>query len=146
MALTIGSIAPDFKLPSTSGEDFVLSENLPCILFFYPRDFTPGCTKEVCEFRDEFSEFRNLDIQVFGISKDSIPSHQKFIKKNNLPFDLISDQKMVAIEKYDAKVPFIGIPKRVTYLIDKEGIIQASYDNLLGAEKHISKMIKNLKN
>ena len=92
MALKKGSNAPDFVLESTSGKQFRLSKNLPCIIYFYPKDSTPGCTEEACSFRDGFSELRGLDINVFGISRDSMSSHQKFKKEHQLPFDLLTDK------------------------------------------------------
>ena len=146
MALKKGSKAPDFTLPATSEKEITLSEHLPCILYFYPKDFTPGCTMEACEFRDEFQEFRNLDINVFGINKDSIPTHEKFKAKHKLPFELISDTMGEVVKRYDAVVPFIKATKRITYLIDKDQNIQAVYDNMFGAEKHIGKMIAALNN
>ena len=123
---------------SLSGKTFVL--------YFYPKDFTPGCTKEACEFRDEFEQFRELDIKVFGINRDSIPTHQKFKLKHQLPFELISDEKGKVVKQYNANIPFVGLTKRITYLIDKEGVIKAAYDDMFGAEKHIRKMIGSLQN
>ena len=148
MPLKNGTKAPEIDLESTSGDRFVLSKNMagkPCIIYFYPKDFTPGCTEEACTFRDEFSEFRNLDVPVFGISRDSIKSHLKFKEQHNLPFELLSDPKGAVCKKYDALVPVIGIPKRLTYLIDQEGNIAASYQDMFGAANHISEMIKFLK-
>jgi len=145
MSLKKGSKAPDFVLPSTSDEKFRLSENLPCIIYFYPKDFTPGCTEEACSFRDGFEELRNLEIPVFGISKDSIPTHKKFKQKHQLPFDLLSDSDGSTCKKYKALVPVIGIPKRITYLIDQEMQIKAVYNDMFGARKHLDQMIKELK-
>lgn len=145
MPLKPGTKAPDFTLPSTSGKEITLSEHLPCILYFYPMDFTRGCTREACEFRDEFSAFSEMDIRILGISRDSIPTHEKFKKKYELPFELISDPDAGVIKQYDALMPVIGLTARVTYLINKEGMIESVYDSLLNAKKHISQMIRNLK-
>lgn len=96
MALSKGRKAPDFQLPSSKDRNFRLSETLagcPCILYFYPKDFTPGCTQEACDFRDNFSFFKELDIDVVGISKDTVATHKKFIETNKLPFELLSDEK-----------------------------------------------------
>ena len=78
MALKIGTKAPEINLKSTNGKRFILSDEMkgkPCIIYFYPKDFTPGCTEEACTFRDAFSEFRDLEVDVFGISRDTIASH-----------------------------------------------------------------------
>lgn len=90
MALQVGAKAPGFELKSTSDEILRLEDNVPCIIYFYPKDFTPGCTEEACSFRDGFSELRNLDIDVYGISRDSISSHKKFRDEHKLPFHLLS--------------------------------------------------------
>lgn len=145
MSLEIGENAPDFSIPSTSGENFKLSDNVPCIIYFYPKDFTPGCTKEACSFRDGFSELKGLDIEVFGISRDSISSHQKFKSKNNLQFDLLSDVNGEVCKAYDALIPVVKIPKRVTYLIDDQLKIKAVYADLFGFKKHLDEMISELK-
>lgn len=148
MALKNGTKAPEINLESTSGERFVLSTAMAgqaCIIYFYPKDFTPGCTQEACTFRDEFSEFRNLEVPVFGISRDTISTHQRFKKQHNLPFDLLSDPTGAVCKKYQALVPVIGVPKRITYLVDQNGKIAASYQNMFGAADHIRQMIKILK-
>ena len=122
MALKIGSKAPDFKLQGTEDREvnFYSDVKQTCVLYFYPKDFTPGCTKEACEFRDDFSFFRELDIPVYGISTDSIATHKKFKEQYNLPFELLSDPKGDVISSYKAKFPFINMTKRVTYLVDAD--------------------------
>lgn len=145
MALKVNSKAPDFELMSTSGKRIKLSENLPCIIYFYPKDFTPGCTEEACSFRDQHSFFKGLKINVFGISKDSIDSHLRFKEKHQLPFNLLSDLKGTVCKAYQALIPIVNMPKRVTYLIDENQKILATYSDLLGASKHIEKMINELK-
>ncbi len=146
MSLKVGSQAPIFTLPSTSGDDFSLAGiNEPVILYFYPKDFTPGCTKEACSFRDNFDSFKGLDIKILGISTDTISTHQKFKKKHQLPFELLADVTGDVCKKYDALMPFVKIPKRVTYLIDQKGIIRGVHDNLFGYNSHITKMIEMIK-
>lgn len=148
MALKTGTKAPQIKLKSTAGKDFSLKDDMSgkaCIIYFYPKNFTPGCTEEACSFRDAFSEFRGLDIPIFGISRDSLKSHLKFKKAHNLPFDLLSDSDGSVCRTYDALVPLLGIPKRVTYLLDKEHKITAAYQDLFGVRKHIEQMIKKSK-
>lgn len=144
MSLKKGSPAPDFVLPSTAGDKFRLKDHLPCIIYFYPKDFTPGCTEEACSFRDGFEELKGLDISVYGISRDGIESHQKFIKKHGLPFELLSDRSGEVCKKYSALVPLIGVPKRITYLIDKEQKIAAVYSDMFGAKQHLNQMIAEL--
>src|SRR5215210_9170289 len=93
--VTVGSVAPDFTLPSQSGEMVSLGDFLdrrPVVLFFYPKDNTLGCTKEVCAFRDSFEELGNLDAEVIGIRSDSVDSHKGFADKHRLPFTLLSDE------------------------------------------------------
>lgn len=144
MALKIGTKAPDFKLQSTEGKQFHLSEDAkdePVVIFFYPKDFTPGCTKEACEFRDQFAAFRDLKIKVYGISTDSIESHEKFRKQHNLPFHLLSDPHGRVCKLYKAKMPLMNVAKRISYLIDKDGNIKMAYQDLFGAEKHIQRML-----
>ncbi|WP_323758217.1 peroxiredoxin [Roseivirga sp.] len=148
MALKIGSKAPEIKLKSTSGKPFDLNKDLkgkPCIIYFYPKDFTPGCTEEACTFRDAFSDFRDLDVTVIGISKDSISSHQKFKKEHNLPFELLSDPTGKVCKSYDALIPLIKVPKRITYLLDPKHNVVAEYQDMFGAKKHIEVMLKKMK-
>jgi thioredoxin-dependent peroxiredoxin len=147
MSLKLQNKAPDFTLPSTNGSDITLSKDLqnkPCVIYFYPKDFTSVCTKEACEFRDQFAEFRNLEIDVFGISRDDMETHLRFKKENKLPFDLLSDIKGEVCKAYDALVPLIGVPKRVTYLLDKEHIIVGVFQDFFAAEGHIKEMVKNI--
>ncbi|MEM6844199.1 MAG: peroxiredoxin [Bacteroidota bacterium] len=144
MPLKVPQSVPDFSLPSTSGSTFKLSRDLanqPGIIYFYPKDFTPGCTQEACSFRDSFSVFRDLNITVVGISRDSIESHQKFKKQHRLPFELLSDRDGSVAKKYGALVPFLKVVRRITYLIDANHKIAAVYEDMFGAEKHIKQMI-----
>ena len=148
MALKIGTKAPKFTLPSTSGTSFDLSKDWagkPGVIYFYPKDFTGGCTKEACDFRDQFAEFRNLELEVIGISLDDIPTHIRFKAANRLPFELLADVDGVVAKKYDAKVPFINMTKRITYFLDSEHIIRAVYDDFFAGDKHVQEILKQLK-
>lgn len=148
MALSVGQKAPDFKLPSTSGQILQMSGDLlgkAFILYFYPKDFTRGCTAEACEFRDQFEAFRNLDIPVFGVSRDDISTHQKFRKAYKLPFDLLSDGNGKVCKSYDALIPLINMPKRVTYLIDEKHEIAGVFSDMFESKGHIDNMLKKLR-
>lgn len=148
MALKTGTKAPNINLKSTSGNIFSLKDDMmetSCIIYFYPKDFTPGCTEEACSFRDAFSEFRGLNIPIFGISRDSMKTHLKFKESHNLPFELLSDPTGAVCKAYDAIIPLLGIPKRITYLLDKDHKVVASYQDMFGARKHIEQMIKKSK-
>jgi peroxiredoxin Q/BCP len=148
MALSIGSIAPDFSLPSTSQKVFTLSSDMKgkaLILFFYPKDFTRGCTAEVCAFRDQFEEFRNLEIPVIGISRDSIVTHEKFKKTYRLPFELLSDETGKVTKDYDALIPLIKISGRITYLLDEEHKVAACYEGLFENKSHVQAMLRKLR-
>ena len=148
MALPLHSIAPDFTLPSTAGEPFTLSKtaaNKPLILYFYPKDFTPGCTKEACKFRDTFSFFRDVNIDVYGISRDTLSTHYEFKKAHQLPFELLADEDGQVADSYKATVPLIRFTKRITYLLDAQHRVSAVYTNLFGAKKHIHDMIEQVK-
>ncbi|WP_457651184.1 peroxiredoxin [Rhodocaloribacter sp.] len=147
MALLPGSDAPDFTLPSTSGRDFTLSRDAAgqvCILYFYPKDFTPGCTREACTFRDQFALFRKASVPVYGISRDDIETHRRFKAEHHLPFDLLADVDGGVCAKYEALLPLIRIPKRITYLLDAEHRIAAVYEDLFGAAGHIDAMLAHL--
>jgi len=147
MALKVGDNAPNFTLKSTSGNTLTLDQDLKdtaCILYFYPKDFTPGCNAEACEFRDHFEEFRDVDIPVFGISTDSIPTHMKFKTKYKLPFELLSDKSGKVTKSYDAIIPLLNLAKRTTYLLDKDHNIKAVYNDMFGARNHIKAMLEEI--
>jgi len=148
MALKIGQKAPDFSLPSTSGSPFRLEEtakNKPCILYFYPKDFTSNCTKESCEFRDHFEEFRGLNIDVYGISFDDIPTHLKFKKVYNLPFELLADEDASIAQLYGVTIPFTKMMRRTTYFLDDQHIVRAVYTKMLSSKEHVRRMMLAIK-
>ncbi|SEF61939.1 peroxiredoxin [Algoriphagus boritolerans] len=148
MALSLGANAPDFTLPATSSKKISLSKDLAgkaVILYFYPKDFTGVCTAEACEFRDQFEAFRELDVPVFGISRDDIPTHEKFKKAHRLPFELLSDESGKVCKAYDALIPLIKMPKRVTYLLDQDHKITGVFSDMFESKGHIESMLKKLK-
>ena len=139
--LEVGMKAPDFQLMNQEGKEVSLSEykGKKVILYFYPRDNTPGCTKQACGFAELYPQFQEKGAVVLGISKDSVTSHQKFKEKYQLPFTLLSDPQLQAIQSYDVwkeknmygkKV--MGVV-RTTYLIDEEGMIVKAFDKVKAA-------------
>ncbi len=129
------SNAPQFVLPDEDGNDVSLSNLLqqgPLIVYFYPADFTPGCTKEACAFRDIHGDMLSAGLRVIGISPQDGESHKRFREEHQLPFTLLSDEDKVAIKKYDVDGPFgIGV-RRATFLIDEGGkILDAVKDDVL---------------
>lgn len=140
--LQVGQSAPDFTLKTTTGATFKLSEQRGrhLVLFFYPKDNTSGCTAEACAFRDEYQDFQDLGADVIGISSDSEASHQKFTQKNRLPFPLLADLGGKVRKLYQVPGALLGlIPGRVTFVIDKEGVIQYIFNSMTGATDHVSK-------
>jgi peroxiredoxin Q/BCP len=134
MALVIGDKAPDFTLPMDGDSQSVTLSKLKgkkVVLYFYPKDNTPGCTKEACDFRDHFAKFKKFDVEIFGVSKDSAKAHSKFKEKYGLPFNLLVDANADVCEAYGVinkkslfGKTFLGI-QRSTFLIDEKGIIRA---------------------
>ena len=130
--LAIGEKAPEFSLLNQEGAEIRLSDFLgkKVILYFYPKDNTPGCTRQACAFAHSYEQFKTLDAVVIGISKDSVASHQKFAVKNGLPFILLSDPDRLAIEAYDVwkeKKQYGKISMgvvRTTYVIDEAGFVE----------------------
>jgi thioredoxin-dependent peroxiredoxin len=146
--VAVGSKAPDFTLPSQSKEMVSLKDFLgkkPVVLFFYPKDDTPGCTKEVCAFRDSCEEFRRLDAEVIGISSDSVESHRTFAGRHSLPFALLSDEGGRVRKLYGVPNTFGIFPGRVTYVIDKGGVVRRIFSSQLGVEKHVEEALDVLR-
>lgn len=147
-----GDQAIDFTLEATNGETVSLSDfkGKNVVLFFYPKDQTPGCTREACDFRDAYQEFSDLNTVILGISKDSIASHQKFVEKQNLPFLLLSDPEGEVCEKYgvikDKNMfgrKYKGI-ERSTFVIDKDGKIAKAYRKVKVAD-HVQEVLQFVK-
>ncbi|HFL2401412.1 TPA: thioredoxin-dependent thiol peroxidase [Clostridioides difficile] len=134
--LSIGTKAPEFTLEDKDGNKVSMSDfkGKKVVVYFYPKDNTPGCTRQACAFRNAYDGFKKEDIQVIGISKDSIKSHQKFAEKHELPFILLSDPDLVAIKAFDVwkeKKMYgktaLGVV-RATYIIDENGIIEKVFE------------------
>lgn len=144
MSLEKGEKIPQFELKDQEGNVFK-SEDIvgkkPAIIYFYPKDFTPGCTKEACNFRDSYEDFKEVGAEVIGISNDSEKSHLKFSKKYNLPFILLSDANGRVRKKFGIKKSLLGlVPGRETFVIDKDGRIIFKF-NSLDASKHMKKAL-----
>ena len=140
--LEVGTKAPDFTLPDQNGNMHSLSEyrGKKVILYFYPKDNTPGCTKQACGFAERYPKFTDKGAVVLGISKDSVASHKKFEEKYGLPFTILSDPELVAIQAYDVwkekknyGKTYMGVV-RTTYLIDEEGKIAKAFDKVKAAD------------
>jgi len=145
-------LAPNFKIPSSNNEEFELKNNKNkfLIIYFYPRDNTPGCTDEAKDFSKLYKEFKKLNCEIIGISKDSIESHKKFISKFKIPFQLLSDEKIIVLKKYGAwgeksmyGKKFMGI-KRTTVLINPKGKITKIWSNVK-VKDHAKEVFKCLK-
>ena len=145
-------LAPNFKIPSSNNKEFELKKNKNkfLIIYFYPRDNTPGCTNEAKDFSKLYKEFKKLNCEIFGISKDSIESHKKFISKFKIPFQLLSDEKNIALKKYGAwgeksmyGKKFMGI-KRTTVLINPKGKIIKIWNNVI-VKEHAKEVLSCLK-
>lgn len=140
--LKVGDSAPDFTLKTTTGETFRLSEQRgkrSVVLYFYPKDDTPGCTAEACSFRDQYEDFKDLGAEVVGVSSDSEASHQKFTQKHRLPFPLLADESGKVRKLYEVPRALLGIiPGRVTFVIDKAGVIQYIFNSLNRATDHVA--------
>ena len=149
--LEVGTKAPDFNLPDQNGNMHSLSEykGKKLILYFYPKDSTPGCTKQACGFSERYPLFVEKGVEIIGISKDSVASHKKFEEKNGLGFTILSDTELDAINAYDvwhkkkmAGREYMGVV-RTTYLIDEEGIIIKANDKVK-AEKDPENMLSEV--
>jgi peroxiredoxin Q/BCP len=145
-------LAPNFKIPSSNNQEFELKKNKNkfLIIYFYPRDNTPGCTNEAKDFSKLYKEFKKLNCEIVGISKDSIVSHKNFISKFKIPFQLLSDEKIVTLKKYGAwgeksmyGKKFMGI-KRTTVLISPKGKIIKIWNNVK-VKEHAKEVLSCLK-
>lgn len=151
MALKVGDPAPDFSLPDANGKIFKLADlkGQRVVLYFYPRDNTPGCTKEACAFRDSYAEFQDREVVVLGVSTDDAKSHEKFASKYNLPFPLLIDAGGTVAAAYDSYglkkfmgKEYMGITRN-TFVIDPDGRIEKIYKKVK-PETHVEEILANL--
>ncbi len=138
MTLKVGDAAPTFKGIEDGEKELNLDNYLGknnIVLYFYPKDNSPGCTKEACKFRDEFQDFQELDAVIIGVNRGSVESHKRFKEMRKLPFAIISDRKGEIYRLYDVKTGIMG-GERVTYVIGKNGKIAEVYNSQLNYMKH----------
>lgn len=149
MAIAVGDKCPIFTLKDQNNQDFsiesVLGQKI-LVIYFYPKDDTPGCTAEACSFRDSYEEFKDLGCEVIGISSDSVSSHKNFAEKHRLSFTLLADTKKAVRNQFGVPGNLFGlIPGRVTYIIDQSGIVRSVYNSLTQAATHINESIETVK-
>jgi len=136
----VGDLAPDFTLPSQSGTSVRLSDyrgKRVVVLYFYPKDNTRGCTAEACAFRDSYEVFGEADAEVIGISSDSVESHEKFADRHRLPFVLVSDKGGRVRKEYGVPTTLGVVAGRVTYVIDRQGIVRHVFSSMTNIGRHI---------
>lgn len=147
--VTVGSVIPDFSLEDQNGKLFDLHSVLGkknLVLFFYPKDDSPGCTKEACYFRDQYEVFNETDAMIIGISGQSIESHKKFSEKYHLSYTLLSDRGNKIRTLFGVPTNFFGmLPGRVTYVVDKSGKVVLIFESQLDVKKHVDEALSILK-
>ena len=144
----VGDQAPDFVLPDRTGKMVRLSEfrgSKAVVLYFYPRDDTPGCTKESCAFRDSYQDFQDAGAEVIGVSSDSAESHGRFAAKHRLPFTLLADQGGQVRSRYGIPATLGLLPGRVTFVIDRDGVVRHAFNSQFQATQHVSEALEALR-
>jgi thioredoxin-dependent peroxiredoxin len=143
-----GDQAPDFVLPDRTGKMIRLSEfrgRKAVVLYFYPKDDTPGCTKESCAFRDSYQDFQDAGAEVIGVSSDSTESHGRFAAKHRLPFTLLSDQGGRVRQRYGIPATLGLLPGRVTFVIDRGGVVRRTFNSQFQATQHVVEALEALR-
>jgi len=144
----LGASAPDFTKTTQNGDTISLSQfrgQKTVVLYFYPKDETPGCTAEACTFRDKFEDFVEAGAVVIGVSQDSEGSHQRFASHHRLPFLLVSDRDKALQKAYGVPKTMGLLPGRVTYVIDRDGKVQHVFNSQLNAKKHVQEALEVVK-
>ena len=148
MSIKVGDKIPDFILKDAKGNDFdsrSIIGTKAVVLYFYPRDNTPGCTTQACGFRDLYEDFIDLGSEVIGVSSDSVTMHQEFTKQYKLPFILLSDQDKELQKLFGVPTNLFGLlPGRVTYIIDRNGIVVMIFNSMI-ASKHLPRALEAIK-
>jgi thioredoxin-dependent peroxiredoxin len=144
-----GSTVPQFALPDQNGKLFDITTVLGkknLVIYFYPKDDSPGCTKEACTFRDQYEVFREADAEIIGISSDDVESHRQFAEKYHLTYTLLSDKDGNVRKLFGVPSDLFGIlPGRVTYVINKQGVVTHTFDPQFQTEKHSEGALAALK-
>lgn len=145
--IAAGSPAPDFSLRDQQGRTVSLKDfrGRPLVLFFYPGDFTPVCTKEACAFRDQYEVFKQAGAEVIGISRDPADSHQRFAAHHQLPFPLLSDPDMETARRYGVGKLLGLLPGRATFVIDGDGVVRHAFSSAFRARAHVEEALRILK-
>ena len=146
--IKVGDAAPEFDLTDAAGKRVRLSDfrgKRNVVLYFYPKDDTPGCTKEACSFRDSYQSFTDAGAEVIGVSSDDGTSHQKFAEKFHLPFTLVSDTGGGVRKRYGVPATLGLLPGRVTFVIDRDGIVRHVFNSQLQATKHVDEALAVIK-
>jgi peroxiredoxin Q/BCP len=144
MAIGVGDKAPDFQLTDQAGRRVSLADfrgKKAVVLYFYPKDETPGCTKEACSFRDSYEDFVGAGAEVIGVSGDSVDKHKSFAEHHRLPFTLLADEGNKLRKAYGVPATLWILPGRVTYVIDRQGVVRHVFDSQLQATKHIDEAL-----
>ncbi|MEV2276862.1 peroxiredoxin [Nocardiopsis sp. NPDC049922] len=143
--IQVGDTAPDFTLPSQSGDPVRLYDRLgerTVVLYFYPKDDTPGCTAEACAFRDSHEVFTDAGAEVIGVSSDSADRHAAFAERHRLPFTLVSDQGSKVRKSYGVPSVLGLLPGRVTYVIDRQGTVRHVFNSMTVIDKHVEEALE----
>lgn len=147
-AIDVGQSAPDFDLTDAQGKRVRLGDfrgKRAVVLYFYPKDDTPGCRKEACSFRDSYESFKEAGAEVIGVSSDSEASHEKFASKYKLPFTLLADKGGTIRKQYGVPATLGLLPGRVTFVIDRDGIVRHVFNSQLQATRHVDEALSILK-
>lgn len=146
--IQVNDKAPDVSLPDQDGKHISLSDyhgKKVVVLYFYPKDDTPVCTAEACSFRDSFDSFKDLGAEVIGVSSDSVDSHKKFAEKHHLQFHLLADTSGMARKAFGVPNTMKIMPGRVTYVIDKEGVVRYTFNSMMDGQKHVTEAMRIVK-
>ena len=147
-AVQAGDRAPDFALPDRGGRTVRLGDyrgKKAVVLYFYPKDDTPGCTAEACTFRDQYEEFKDAGAEVIGVSSDSGESHARFADKHRLPFMLVADKGGAVRKQYGVPATLGVLPGRVTFVIDRDGVVRHVFNSQFQAKKHVAEALDALR-
>jgi peroxiredoxin Q/BCP len=144
VSIPVGSTAPDFELPATGGAKVKLSDfrgKKAVVVYFYPKDDTPGCTAESCSFRDAYQDFVDAGAEVIGVSSDDVGSHEAFKSKHRLPFTLLSDAGGAIRKAFGVKSTLGLLPGRETFVIDKSGVVRDAFSSQLRVHEHVQRAL-----